>query len=245
MVGCRTYGRTGNFLFQVAATIAYALKHNLDFSIPNKTNDPFWNPIHLQHLVNQKWDQGREDILINENGHEYKEIEFREEWRDKQIVLNGYWQSEKFFSDYRMEILYLFDLPYEQKEDTAAIHVRRGDYLHLRDKHPEVTRDWYESAMGRFGNNFKFKFFSDDISWCRQEFGNRSDCDFSTNDDIMRDLIEGSCCQHQILSSSTFGWWMGWLNRNPNKIVYIPKNWFIPGYSLETKDIVPLSWYKI
>ena len=43
---------------------------------------------------------------------------------------------------------------------------RRGDYLELRQKHPEVTVEWYEKAMSMFPD-CKFKFFSDDIAWCQ------------------------------------------------------------------------------
>src|SRR5690242_837430 len=107
MVGTRFYGRMGNVLFQAAHTIALALKNGQDFSFPNRTIDPYWHPLYLQHLVNPKWQQGREDVLINENGMAYQEIGWKEEWADKQVVLNGYWQTEKYFKEYRNEILYL------------------------------------------------------------------------------------------------------------------------------------------
>lgn len=246
MVGTRLYGRMGNVLFQSAHTIALALKHGQEFSLPNRTNDPFWNPLYLQHLVNPKYIQGKEDVLINEHGMAYQEIQWKDEWKDKQVVLNGYWQSWKYTDSYRDEILYLFGYPYEMKEDTVAVHVRRGDYVRLPDKHILPNKEWYENAMSRFGTNFKYKFFSDDLQWCRENFGNRSDCEFSTNDDIEKDMIEGSCCIHQILSSSSYGWWMGWLNRNPNKIIYIPEKWFKDGWmGMDTRDVVPPSWYKI
>lgn len=244
MVGCRMYGRIGNALFQAAAVVGYALKHNLDFSLPNSTKDSFWNPLVLQHLVNPKWIQGKEDILINERHHHYHEIEFKEEWRDKQIVLNGYWQSWKHTDPYRNEILYLFDFPYEKKEGIVAVHVRRTDYLHLINKHPQYGAEWYERAMKEF-DGYRFIFYSDDINWCRQNFGHRSDCEFSSNTDPILDLIEASCMEHSIISSSTFGWWIGWLNRNENKRVIIPEKWFVDGYNLLTHDIVPDYFTKL
>lgn len=244
MIGTRFYGRMGNVLFQAAHTIAFALKNNQEFSFPNKTNDPFWNPIYLDHLVNPKWVQGKEDILINENGHEWQHIEYKKEWDDKQVVLNGYWQSWKYFDDFRKEILYLFDYPYEKKDGIVAIHVRRGDYLLLKDKHPYYGKEWYENAMRQF-DGYRFKFYSDDIKWCRDNFGDRSDCEFSTLDSIEGDLIDASCCEHSIISSSTFGWWIGWLNRNKDKRVIIPEKWFVDGYSLKTHDIVPPYFTKL
>jgi len=244
MVTFEAAGRMGNFLFECATALSYSLKHNLEFTVPFKATDEFWSPIYLKHLQNQNWDNSKHKIDIWENGHQWQEIPFEEGWRENNIVIHGYRQSAKYFDEHRSEILYIFNLPYEKKEGIVGVHVRRGDYVHLRDKHPEVSKEWYENAMMRFPG-YRFKFFSDDISWCRKEFGSRQDCEFSTNDNIERDMIELSCCEHQIISSSTFGWWGGWLNRNDNKRVLIPKLWFVEGYSLETKDIVPEYFEKI
>lgn len=97
----RNYGRFGNVAFQVGFCIAYALKNNLDFSVQNWTDNPKWNPNYFGSLHNPKWVQGVEDVLINEPSFRYQEYEFKEEWRGKQIVLNGYFQSYKFIDPYR------------------------------------------------------------------------------------------------------------------------------------------------
>lgn len=245
MVRARFYGRCGNVLFQAATCIAYAMKHGLEFSVPSTTNSQYWNPLYLQHLVNKNWQEGREDVILNEQWHQHNELPFEESWRDKQIVLNGYFQTEKYFKDYRSEVLYLFDFPYEKKEGYVSCHVRRGDYLILKDKHPYYGKEWYEEAMKQF-DGYKFKFFSDDIQWCRENFGGRSDCEFSTNSNEVDDLAEASCCEHQINSSSTFSWWIAWLNRNESKKIITPKEWFMPGFGgLNTDDIIPPEWIKL
>lgn len=239
MVQANNYGRMGNVLFQIACAIGYALRHDIEFSVQSKTTDNFWNPLYLQHLVNDKWVNGVGDIVIKEKEFCYQELPFEESWRDKQIILDGYWQTEKYFKDYKGEILYLFNLPYDKKDGYVSCHVRRGDYLHLRDKHPEVTKEWYEMAMELF-DGCKFKFFSDDIAWCRSQFADREDCEFSTNTNEVDDLIEMACCEHNICSASTFAWWGMWLNRNENKKVIFPKLWFMEGFGgLNTDDIVP------
>lgn len=245
MVGCRTYGRMGNFLFQAAATIHYALKHGLEFSLPNYTHDRWFHPLYLQHLVHPNWVQKREDVLLNENGMQYQEIPFKEEWRDKQIVLNGYWQSWKYTDPYRKEILELFNFPYEKMDGVVSVHVRRTDYLLLRDKHPEVKKEWYESAMKLFDGR-KFKIFSDDLSWCKNNFGDRSDVEFSTNTNEVDDLVEISCCEHNINSSSTFSWWGSWMNQNPRKTIITPQKWFNDAWDgLDTSDVVPPYFAKL
>lgn len=243
MVSFIPSGRMGNFLFEAATAISYSLKHGLTFSTPLETNNNFWNPIYLQHLQNAGYDKNLETISIPERGHEYQEIPFEEYWRNKNILIDGYRQSEKYFKEHRDEILTLFQFPYEKKEGCVSVHVRRGDYLQLEFKHPKVTKEWYEEAVGKFPG-YQFKFFSDDISWCKQEFGSRGDCEFSTNTNETDDLVEMANCEHNICSASTFAWWGMWLNRNENKKVIFPKLWFVEGFGgLNTDDILP-EWVE-
>lgn len=57
-----------------------------------------------------------------------KELPFKEEWRDKNICIEGYRQTEKYFKEYRNEILYALDFPYTKKEGYVGIHCRFGDW---------------------------------------------------------------------------------------------------------------------
>lgn len=245
MVTFNNAGRFGNFYMEACAAIAYALKHNLEFSMPTGDGkDPFFNPVYCKHLCNPNYNPNLPEVRLWENGHHYQELPFEESYRDKNVIIEGYRQSEKYFKDYAHEIRYLMDYPYEKKEGYVSVHVRRGDYLILRDKHPEVKKEWYLEAMRQF-KGYKFKFFSDDIDWCRKEFSERADCEFSTNDHIERDFIEMQCCEHFINSSSTFSWAAAWHSRSENKKIITPKLWFVEGYHLETKDIIPETWIKL
>lgn len=245
MVSFNNAGRMGNWMFEAFTAAAYALKYNMDFTVPTQTNNPIHNPVYCLHLVNPNYNPNLEEVRLWENGHAYQELPFEESYRNKNVIVEGYRQSEKYFKDYRNELLYIFNFPYEEKDGYVSVHVRRGDYLHLRMKHPEVTKEWYENAMDLF-RGYKFKFFSDEIGWCRQEFGNRLDCEFSTNSNEYDDLVEMSCCEHQINSSSTFSWWGAWLNQNPDKVIYTPKDWFVPGWmNMDVSDIIPETWIKL
>lgn len=245
MVTFNPAGRYGNWFFECCTMIAYALKHNLEFTVPKVTQHEFFNPVYALHLVNPNYNPSLERIDLWENGHHYQELPFEESWRDKNIVIQGYRQSEKYFKEFRNEILYLLNYPYEKREGVMAVHIRRGDYLLLASKHPPVTSQWYEEAMKMFPG-YKFKFYSDDINWCVQEFGNRNDCEFSAGNSIEFDVYDGACCEHQIISASTFGWAMAWLNRNPGKKVVLPRLWFTENWDgLDTKDIVPPEWVKL
>ncbi len=248
MVSFRAAGRCGNFLFQSASSYGYARRNNLEWSTPNWTTHSFWSPLYLQHLVHPNYDR-REDILLNENGMQYQEIPFMEDWRSRNIVLNGYYQSEKYFVEYRDEIIEKFAFPYTMKEDTCSVQARFGDYLTIEGKHILVDEPYLRSAIAyiqdKTGIN-KFKVFSDDLNYFKNNFGHIHNFEYSTNGDIIQDLIEISCCHSNINSSSTFSWWGAWLNRNPEKVVVTQSKWFQDGWcGLDTKDIIPDYFIKL
>lgn len=246
MVIPRTQGRLGNFLFQVAATIGYAMRHGMEFSVPATTDDPKWNPVYLPHLINPSYDASLPEVRVVERGHAYQEIPFKESWREKNIVLDGYWQSEKYFAENRAVVLDAFAYHWALKRGTVSVHVRRGDYVRLAHKHPPVPPEWYNAAMARFPGA-KFVFFSDDIPYCERHWGQRSDCSFSEGRTEEQDLSAMSGCEHHVSSASTFSWWACWINQNPQKRIIIPKRWFSEAEEAKcpTPDIVPPSWERL
>lgn len=105
-------------------------------------------------------------------------------------ILDGYWQSYKYFEDYEDEIkkIFSFDerLYHENKKmvdlilnysNSVSIHVRRGDY----EKNPQTkkvhgnicTFDYYKRAIEIIKKKIEkpiFFVFSDDIDWCKKKF---------------------------------------------------------------------------
>lgn len=252
MVSFVPVGRMGNFLFECATAYAYAKRHMLEFSVPLYTNDEFHCPIYLRHLVNKNYDPRKETFQIVERQHQYMDLPFYETWRGANITLYGYWQTEKYFKEYRAEILDAFGYKWEPELGTVSIHVRRGDYLAYTDKHPKVPDEYYHNAIEHFVQRgfYRYKVFSDDIPWCKAYFTSDKfsgvEFVFSEGNSIEEDLRQGTCCLHHINSSSTYSWWMAWLNRNANKEVITPKEWFTPGFgNLDTSDIIPDNWIKM
>lgn len=235
----------GNFLFQAAATIGYAKQHGLDFTVPVKPTDRRY-PVYLPHLVNANYDPSFPTVTLKEKVFHHHEIEFREEWRHgHNIVLDGYWQSEKYFKEIRDDILKLFAFRWSSKPGVVSVHVRRGDYLRWREKHPPVGAEWIQRAMDGF-QGYRFRFFSDDIPWCKKMFGHQKHCSFSEGQNEISDLEEMSSCEHHVCSASTYSWWGAYLDRNVFKKVVIPRLWFVPGWNnVDPKDIVPSEWIKL
>jgi len=245
MVKPLTHGRMGNFLFQAATAMSYAWDHYIPFTLPTESLRKNLYPVYLQHLVHPRWDPSLPVVDIKEKGFSFQSLPYQEEWSERNIILDGYWQSEKYFRHHRAQLLTAFGLQWFNRPGKISVHVRRGDYLKLPHKHPPVTKAWYEMAMKKFVG-YRFIFFSDDINWCKQEFGSRMDVAFSEGRTEQEDLILMSECEHHICSASTFSWWGAWLNQNPKKRVVIPRLWFTPGWKgFDTKDIVPPEWEKL
>lgn len=244
-VYAKQYGRLGNNLFQKAAAIGYAMKHGIEYNIC---------PWYTKNTINYG-----HPYYIKEAGHQYQELYFHEELRYSRIMLDGYWQSVHYFAHCREEVLKAFGYPWELKEGSCSIHVRRGDYLKYPDKHPVVSMEYIKEAIYTVNCNnemacpkaapLKFMVFSDDIPWCIDHFSSLPyHFHYSIDQTPEEDLIDGSCCEHNIISNSSFSWWQAWLNQNPNKVVISPSknNWFGPGnVHLDTSDLIPESWIQI
>lgn len=239
-----TYGRMGNFLFQASAAAGYAWRHGMKFTLPSTTKNARNNPIYLQHLALKGLTPGLQTVRLVEDAFTYNALPFQEHWRDRNILLDGYWQSEKYFKEFRAEILQAFGFKWEHWQGFVSVHVRRTDYLKLTQKHPPVSKEWMEAMMAKFEGKH-FIFFSDDIPWCKEAFGARRDCSFSEGKTEEQDLTQMSWCESHICSASTFSWWGAWLNQFHHKRVILPKEWFVKWHGgLDTSDIVPPEWER-
>lgn len=245
-VTCKLWAGAGNQMFMISAVIGYAKKHGIDYFIPDKTIAPHvWPAIFTQFPKHPN--KLERMFLYKEPEHSYNEIPYHES-----ICIEGFFQSEKYFSPCREDIIDAFQIPYKRLDGFVSIHVRRGDYLRYADKHPVVTYEYISESVKYF-IDLGYKSFivcSDDIKWCRinlkplELYG--AVFTFSTTNDPIPDLSLMSCCEHNIIANSSFSWWSAWLNQNPEKIVIAPKIWFGKGNEhLSTKDILPESWIKL
>ncbi len=169
-------------------------------------------------------------------------------------AIDGYFQSEKYFCDYRDFILDLFRPTNDIEEyidkkygnilnNSVGIHIRRGDYLLYPNIHPVCTIEYYKNALDNFGNRENFIIFSDDINWCKEHFD--SDFHFIEKEKDWMDLYIMSKCTDNIIANSSFSWWAAWLNKNDEKRVVAPKLWFGSGKNIDTKDLIPNDWSLI
>lgn len=245
MITCKLMGQMANQMFIIATSAAQAWRTNTTYAFPKASGKRQQFPLMFPNLpVMQEWDGEIFDCTL------YREKVFgvyNPLPDNPNLHLVGYFQSEKYFKDYRDRVIELFDIPkYPQQKGIVSIHVRRGDYVRLARKHPPVTVEYLFAAMNRF-EGYDFKFFSDDIAWCKENFTG-SKYSFSEGKSMKEDMGLQAACEHNIIANSTYSWWAAWLNQNPDKQVVAPRQWFGPGYQnkiLQTRDIIPDNWIQI
>lgn len=258
IISTNLIGGLGNMLFQIAAAFSISLRDNKILICDTKNtihpHKPYTEYIeNIFRKINFS-DSINHEITHQEIGFNYGVIPKV----DKNMKLLGYYQTEKYFVDYKDNVSNLFEidektLDYLMKkygklleEDTCSIHIRRGDYLNLQNYHPILSIDYYLDAIKLVGKNKHFLIFSDDIVWCESNLGFIPNKTFITGNKDYQDMYLMSMCKNNIIANSSFSWWGAWFNKNENKIVVSPSKWFGSSYyKHDTSDLYPQEWIKV
>ena len=179
--------------------------------------------------------------------------------------LDGYWQSTKYFLEYEQEICNDFqfnnfildkygDIKDKLKKvNSIAIHVRRCDYVSCKQTsqvHGTLDVKYYINVLDFISNqvpNSHYFVFSDDHDWAQTNISTIRPITYMDKlNSAAMDLYLMSVCKHQIIANSTFSWWAAWLNKNPDKIVVAPKQWFAnKDLNNQTGDLIPNNWQRL
>jgi hypothetical protein len=250
-------GQLGNQLFIIAATVSLALDHGATPIFPDLVKNKNYNiPLNYARLFHPLPVQ-----LPRSAQHVYNEPRFSYEPIPYQpnMKLSGYFQSEKYFSRHKQEILELFAPPPDvmpylslhyadilEHPMTVSVHVRFYHEDPTGKAHPTCRRDYFEKAMERFPDDALFVVFSNQVEECKSLLSNiRKNLRFIEGEDHFCDIYLMSLCKHNIIANSSFSWWGAYLNRNPDKQVIAPKPWFNPAYLSDTQDLLPEGWIQI
>ena len=181
------------------------------------------------------------------------------------VLLDGYWQSEKYFVDIKDILQREFVVKYQQdplsakfanriqNTESVSLHVRRTDYVQnivTNQIHGTCDRNYYDRAVRYVGErviNPHFFIFSDEPQWAETNLKldfpvTIVDCNDASRN--YEDLRLMTMCKHNIIANSSFSWWGAWLNPNPSKLVIAPQKWF-NDETRNTKDVIPEQWIKM
>lgn len=245
MIQPKLWAQLGNQCFMIACSISHALKMGTTYSIPKKTISPAIWRTYFSHLPEVK----------SATMHYYKEKRHCYDPLPEvdSLTIEGYFQSEKYWHGYKGQIAEALGFVHKP-EPYAAVHIRRGDYLKYPDQFPVMPVDYYRSALTEMINKgFKyFKFFSDDIAWCKSTFPALLDkkCvqyGFSEKKDPLTDMKDMYNASAFIIGNSTFSLFPALL-RADNPIVIAPEDdrWFGPAAKhIETVDLMPERFIKM
>lgn len=278
-------GGLGNQLFQYAAGKSLAIKNRtslvIDTSFLNKKgNEEIFTPRELaldafnisapvvndfarEHLKLDKTDpinKLRRKFLGYSTIYDY-DFDLKPGFFDsgKNVILEGYFQSEEYFSGIKDVLRSEFTLRSEQvdtetirQQVSVGIHFRRGDYSdkqNLNALHGTCDISYYEKAIAYLKSKLKepvFYIFSDDISWVKENFKAEGNFIFMENKGRHAHLYDFEMlksCRHQVIANSTFSWWAAWLNANAGKIVIAPARWF--NNRAVKHNIIPSQWIQL
>jgi hypothetical protein len=253
MVIVNLKGGLGNYLFQIAAGYVTTLKYNTDYSIDTSKIMQIHSHIDVYRNNMFRSVPIGNNLPIHSHYH-YDSLSYRDIRYSDNMLLDGYFQSEKYWSGLEDKVKELFSIDENtlkyltdkyntilNDDNTCSIHVRRGDYLNI-DIFNKLDYGYYNNAIDIVGRNKHFIIFSNDIQWCKNNF-NDINATFIEDEADYVDLYLMSLCKHNIIANSTFSWWGAYLNNNKDKIVIGPNTWFLHSHS--NQDILPDTWTKI
>jgi hypothetical protein len=253
----RLSGGLGNQMFQVAA--AYALARKVGSRMALNYDRHFstgqgGHPLKYKDTVFRK-------IPVTECWppciYQYHEYSYMPIYSKKHLQLDGYFQSGKYFDDYRDEVKELIEFPEATLNEarlflgadtrpTVGIHVRLGDYLSERYRRTlnVCTPTYYRTALRRFSREpYRFILCSDDPEGARKIL-NRPDIETFRGSDELAEMALLSQCNNLIISNSSFSWWSCFLGVKKEQVM-APKIWFGKKSGLIDVDMFEPTWTKI
>jgi hypothetical protein len=268
MIFVRLKGGLGNQLFQYAAGLSLAKhrgtgvvldiewysrfperRYTLDrFNISGRTAN-FWERISLR--LKDSFRESRHSFMP-----EILEL-------PDGSMIEGTWESEKYFADIRDQIREEFTLRLPLSDffnetaaridacDAVSLHIRRGDRVavkKVRESCGLMPVAYYERAAERMAEQIalpKFFIFSEDAAWAKENVKLPYPAEYVTHPQGLdyEEMLLMSHCKHHVIPNSTFSWWGAWLDPRPGKIVIAPTPWFLDA-SLDTSDKVPTGWER-
>jgi hypothetical protein len=267
-VGVNIHSGLGNQMFMIFATLSYYIDNCDNYVIyydatKFKTDNFYWDS-----MFNKIKEKINNQCTITDT---YKEPEFKynkiPEF-NKDIVLEGFFQSDKYFKHNINKIKSILDIdnkiisakqefPEYFNRKTIAIHFRIGNYYGLQNMHPIKPVVYYLNALKELSNNdimlqdYNILIFcqeidnnivSEYINIIKMHYPNMNFKKIADNIPDWKQMLIMMSADHYIIGNSTFSW-MGAYFGKKEAIVIAPVVWFGPYYKNNNiGDLRPKNW---
>ena len=280
MITCNLMGGLGNQIFQIFTTISYALRYNIEYKFTDvetlgggstTLRKTYWETF-FSKLKSATTNMFPELMQIKETDFAYNDLNL-EQIKEKDILLFGYFQSDKYFKNEYSDIYELIEMKQIKQRvlqstdytsdflsNAISMHFRIGDYKKIQYVHPIMTYEYYEKSLNYiklkddYSNISQILYFCEDVDLqdvneiifkLESKFPNFTFIRCHNKLEDWEQLVIMSLCYHNIIANSSFSWWGAYFNSNEEKIVCFPSTWFGPTVQHNTKDLCPIEWTKI
>jgi hypothetical protein len=174
------------------------------------------------------------------------------------IIVDGYWQTQRYFDDLPLRDLLQFPALLTQPvaAEYEAIHTSSTPVCLAVRRYEEIPKlkrpvhildaDFYQRAMTKMEESVKnphYFVFAQDMQWAKNNIRSAHPMTFASKKDAdcgaIQDLYLMTQCRHHIISNSTLHWWAAWLATPNVGIVLTPTE----GWS--NLDILPAYWIQV
>ena len=191
---------------------------------------------------------------------------------NSKIYLEGYFESEKYFLNYRSDLLHEFSFNKNIKcannylnsimnSNSISFAIRRDRFTETLHDDRNVVKikktfdfekaqyDFIINSISYFKKriaNPKFFLFSDNFNELEKMFSHIDDLTFVKDylsNKVLEDFFLMSKCKHFAVAPTSFHWWAAWLNNGTDKICLRPSNEFLNPSN--NSDFWPKNWISI
>ena len=187
MITCNLMGGLGNQIFQIFATISYAIKSKNQFKFLNISTlgggsttirNTFWSSFfyRLKPFLIENIPQPIH--VIREKDFTFNELPIYE-MLDIDVLIFGYFQSYKYFNNnYQIicriigidkmkdKVLTKLNLNDDYLKNCVSMHFRLGDYKKIQEFHPLATYEYYRKSLNFIKNkttdSYNILYFCED-----------------------------------------------------------------------------------
>jgi hypothetical protein len=188
MITCNLMGGLGNQIFQIFATISFAIKSRNTFKFldvkqlgggSTTIRYTFWDTFFANLKPFLMKELPSNVNIVRENGFPYNDIPINDLLK-KDVMVHGYFQSYKYFEEnysiicriiglgkMKDALLEKLEFSNEYLSSCISMHFRIGDYKNLQHFHPLTTARYYEKALQYITskypeNEFTILYFCED-----------------------------------------------------------------------------------